>query len=108
MYGKTSLSEVLLANLFFSKEKRVNGSTIPGCIYSPLFMSFDCCFIQKKEIVANESVWKLLIAVVVAVAVMVAVAVIVIYYREYIILLCYLYYFIMLKVKIKSLILNVM
>ena len=99
---------MLLANLFFSKEKRVNGSTILGCIYSQLFMSFDCCFIQKKEIVANRSVWILFIAVVVVVAVMVAVAVIVIYYREYIILLCYLYYFIMLKVKIKSLILNVL
>ena len=102
MYGKTSLSEVLLANLFFNKEKRVNGSTIPGCIYSQLFMSFDCCFIQKKEIVANGSVWILLIAVAVAVAV------IVIYYREYIILLCYLYYFIVLKAKIKSLILSVL
>ena len=87
MYGKTSLSEVLLANLFFSKEKRVNGSTILGCIYGQLFMSFDCCFIQKKEIVDNEFVWILHIAVVVAMTVMVTVAVIVIYYREYIILL---------------------
>ena len=85
MYGKTSLSEVLLANLFFSKEKRVNGSTISGCIYRQLFMSFYCCFIQKKEIVANGSVWIPLI--IVAVAVMVAVAVIVVYYREYVILL---------------------
>ena len=85
MYGKTSLSEVLLANLFFSKGKRVNGSTISGCIYRQLFMSFDCCFIQKKEIVVNWSIWIPLITV--AVAVMVAVAVIVVYYREYVILL---------------------
>ena len=85
MYGKTSLSEVLLANLFFSKEKRVNGSTISRCIYRQLFISFDCYFIQKKEIVANGSIW--IPFIVVAVAVMVAVAVIVVYYREYVILL---------------------
>ena len=85
MYGKTSLSEVLLANLFFSKEKRVNGSTISGCIYRQLFMSFGRCFIQKKEIVANGSIWIPLITV--AVAVMVAIAVIVVYYRKYVILL---------------------
>ena len=87
MYSKTSLSGVFQCLLicFYSKEKRVNGSTIPRYIYRQLFLSFDCCFIQKKEIVANGSVWIPLI--IVAVAVMVAVAVIVVYYREYVILL---------------------
>ena len=69
-------------------------------------MSFDCCFIQKKEIVVYGSIWIPLIIVVVIM--IVAVAVIVVYCREYIILLCYLYYFIVLKFKIKSLILSVL
>ena len=87
MYGKTSLSGVFQCLLicFYSKEKHVNGSTIPGCIYRQLFLSFDYCFIQKKEIVVYRSIWIPLITVVVVM--IVAVAVIVVYYREYIILL---------------------
>ena len=108
MYSKTSLSGVFQCLLicFYSKEKRVNGSTIPRYIYRQLFLSFDCCLIQKKEIVVYGSIWIPLITVVVVM--IVAVAVIVVYYREYIILLCYLYYFIVLKAKIKSLILSVL